>query len=487
MNRPIRLVSVVLGLMVFALLANLTYFTVVREPALNEDPANRRVLYADFDRQRGPILAGNTVIADTVDAPEGDAFKHQRVYADGPLYAHITGYYSYVYGSRAIENSQNELLAGTAANQWWQRLIDTWSGRTPIGATVQTTIDPNLQRLAADQLGDNKGAIVALDPTTGAIRALVSTPSYDPNRLAGHDFDAVSAAWQELLDDPNQPLLNRAAREIYPPGSTAKLVVAAAALAAGYTPESLIDTPSAITLPNSSSVLPNASACGNGQQTLAFALRMSCNTSFANLGSALGPDALRAQAERFGFNRTHLDELGDAASRYLARADAEGVLAPVTPDPAQLMMSSIGQWEVAASPLQMALVGAAIANNGTLMEPYLVSEVRAPNLNVLYTHEPQSSQAMEPVHAQTLQTMMNAVVDSGTGTGARLPGVTIGGKTGTAEWEPGQAPYAWFVAYAHQPDLVVAVFIESTGIEAGDVAAGRLTGPIVRALIEATR
>ncbi|MDR1449179.1 MAG: penicillin-binding protein 2 [Propionibacteriaceae bacterium] len=487
MNRPIRLVGLVMSLMVFALLANLTYFVVGREPALAADPANQRAVQADFDRQRGQILAASTVIAETAPAAAGGAFSRQRVYPNGPLYAPVTGYYSYVYGSRGLEHSFDKELAGTAADQWWQRLADTLAGRTPVGATVQTTIDPVLQQLAAEKLGDAKGAVVVLDPSTGAVRALVSSPSYDPNKLASHDFAAVEAAWSDLLADPGKPLSNRAARETYPPGSTAKLVVAAAALAAGYSPDSLIDTPATVQLPNSSSVLPNASACGNSQQTLANALRLSCNTSFALLGNQLGAEALRNQAEKFGFNRTHLDAIGDAASVYLARPDDKGDITPVEPDQAQLMMSSIGQWEIAASPLQMALVAAAIANDGVLMEPYLVSEIRAPNLNVLYSHEPQPSQAMEPADAQALQEMMLGVVASGTGTRAQLAGTAVGGKTGTAEWQPGQPPYAWFTAYAHDPDVVVAVFIESAGGEASDTAAGQLTGPIVRDLIAATR
>jgi peptidoglycan glycosyltransferase len=486
-NRSIRQVSIVAALMVFALLANLTYFSVARQQPLAQRSDNVRQVYSDFDRQRGPIMAGTAAIADTVPTAEGDQFERQRAYLNGPLYAPITGFFSYVYATRGVENSFNDYLSGTSSAQWLQTLQDLVADRTPVGATVETTIEPALQEVAFAQLGSAKGAIVVLDPHTGAVRAMVSTPSYDPNLLASHDFAAVEQAWATLLADPDEPMLNRAAREVYPPGSTAKLITAAAALKAGFTPDTLIATPSAIQLPNSSNWLPNASACGDGEQTFAFALAMSCNTSFANLGQSLGAAALLEQAEAFGFNTTHLDDLGDAASRYFTRLDSQGRTVAVQPDDAQLMMSAMGQWEIAASPLQMALVVAAIANDGIRMEPYVVSAVTAPDGDVLYKHQASAHEAMTPENAQTLKTMMQGVVSWGTGTAARIDGVTMGGKTGTAEWQEGQAPYSWYVAYAEDPDVVVAVFIEAADVAATDMASGALAGPIVRAVIQAAR
>ena len=488
MNRPIRFVALVAGLMVFALLGNLTYFGLARQPALQQDPANVRALYHDFDRQRGQILAGQTVIADTVEAAPGDArFTRQRVYPSGPLFAQITGFFSFVYGTRAVENSFNNDLSGATSTQWLDSLSDLWHGREPAGATVQTTIDPVLQQTAMDQLGTAKGAIVVLDPHTGAVKAMASTPTYDPNGLASHDMAAVQADWTNLVNDPAQPMLNRAAREVYPPGSTAKLITAAAALKAGYKADTLIDTPSSIQLPNSTHPLPNASPCGNGRQTFAFALAMSCNTSFANLGKALGADQLLAQAEAFGFNKTHLDDLGDAPSRYFTGLDDAGNLVPSPPDDAQLMMSAMGQWNVAASPLQMAMVVSAIVNGGVLMEPYVVESVTSADQKVLHEHQAQSSEAMKPADAATLAEMMKGVVQRGTGTAAQIPGVVMGGKTGTAEWQPGQPPYSWYVAYATNPDVVVAVFVESAPVAATDMASGALTGPMLRRVVLATR
>jgi len=487
MNQQIRLVALVSGLMVLALLGNLTYFAVARQQSVEEDPKNVRTIYRNFDRQRGQILAGTTVIADTVAAPEGGRFTRQRVYPLGLDYAHITGFFSFIYGTWALENAYDSYLAGTDSSQWMNSLIAAWGGQTPVGASVQTTIDPVLQQTAMAQLGSAQGAIVVLDPKTGAIRALASTPSYDPNGLASHDFPSQPEVWTDLIDDPAQPLSNRAAGQVYPPGSTAKLITAAAALKAGYTADSLIDTPSSIQLPNSNNWLPNASPCGNGQQTLAFALAMSCNTSFANLVRALGAEALRSQAEAFGFNRTHLPDLGDAPSRYFTHLDDQGELVASSPDDAQLMMSAMGQWEVAASPLQMALVVAAIVNGGSLMEPYVVEQVTTVDQRILYRHQEASTQAMDPAAAATLKDMMTGVVSWGTGTAAQVPGVVMGGKTGTAEWAPGQPPYSWYVAYATDPDVVVAVFVESASVAATDMASGALTGPILRQVIQATR
>ncbi|MDR1513590.1 MAG: penicillin-binding protein 2 [Propionibacteriaceae bacterium] len=487
MNSRIRLVALVAALMVLALLGNLTYFSVAKEEGLTAQAANVREVYQDFDRQRGAITAGATVIAETVAAPETDQFTRQRTYPAGPVYAPATGFFSFVYATRALENSYNDYLAGTDESQWMQSIADIWSGETPTGATVATTLDPVVQQAAYDALGTAKGAVVVLDPHSGAVRAMVSTPSYDPNTLASHDFEAVSAGWAALLADPDQPMLNRAAREVFPPGSTAKLITAAAALKEGYRPDTVIDTPSSIQLPNSSNWLPNASPCGNSQQTFAYALAMSCNTSFANIGRALGPDKLRQQAEAFGFNRAHLDEIGDAPSRYFTRLDDQGDLVAVAPDQAQVMMSAMGQWEIAASPLQMAMVVGAIVNDGVLMEPYLVADVTTAQGDKLYTHQPQSSQAMAQPDAATLKQMMTGVVEWGTGTAGRTPGVAMGGKTGTAEWQAGQAPYSWYVAYACDPDVVVAVFIEEAPVAATDMASGALAGPILRSIVEATR
>lgn len=474
MNTSIRRTAVVASVLFLALLVNVSVVQLWRQSSLDADNRNRRVLDAEFAQNRGQILAGSTVIATTT--PVKDRFVYQRSYPEGSLYAPVTGYYAYDYGRTALEATYSAELAGTASSQTLERLVDVFTGAIPEGATVQTTINPKLQQVATEQLGTKKGAVVALDPKTGAILALVSTPTYDPNTLATHDLAAAKAAWDALNADPNKPLSDRATREIYPPGSTFKLVTAAAALENGMAADTTVDSPSQITLPNSSSVLGNETNCGGTQITIDKALQVSCNTAFANLGATLGADKLRAQAEKFGFDTTPMTDLAAAKSQFPKQLDA-----------AQTMLSSIGQYDVAASPLQMAMVAEAICNDGVMKTPYLVSEVRRSDLSVLYRHGPDDKQALSASSAQALQQMMVNVVQKGTGTKAQVPGVVVGGKTGTAQSDPTRNPYAWFVSFAKNPDIAIAVFIEDANVARNDIAGGALAGPIAKALIEASR
>jgi peptidoglycan glycosyltransferase len=475
-NKPIRRVAFIAMIMFGLLLANGTYMMIVRQSALAAEPQNRRVRDAEFAQDRGAILAaGQTEIAAT--EPSDDNFKYQRVYPEGELYAPITGFYSYDHARTALETTYNSQLAGTDDSLFVRRLIDMVTGRAPQGASVQTTIVPEVQRAAADALGDQKGAVVALDPQTGAVLAMVTSPSYDPNDIASHDIKAADEAYDRLADDDDRPLANRAAREIYPPGSTFKLVTAAAALTAGMDPDSKIESPNRLKLPGTNTFLGNSTNCGGRQVTITQALRVSCNTAFANLGLEVGEQKLREQATLFGFDRRHLPDLGGAASRF-----------PDKVDDAQLALSSIGQFDVAASPLQMAMVSAAIANDGVLMDPYLVSMVQAPDLKPLETHKPEVlSKPLTPEHAAELQEMMAVVVNSGTGSNARISGVEVGGKTGTAQSDPKRKPFAWFTSFAplDDPKVAVAVVVEDADIPRSDIAGGRVAAPIAKAVMEA--
>ncbi|WP_232547374.1 peptidoglycan D,D-transpeptidase FtsI family protein [Propioniciclava soli] len=474
MNGPIRRVSVVVMLMFVALMLNASFSYVVRTPSLTADANNRRVRDAAFGTDRGDILVGNTAVVSS--EPIDDRFGYQRTYAQGELYAAVTGYYSFLYGGSGLEQSYNAELAGTSDAQFLDRLVDLAAGRRPQGASLETTLDAAAQTAASQALGDRPGAVVALDYTTGAVRALVTSPTFDPSLLASHDLDATTQAWTALNDDAAAPLSNRAVREIYPPGSTFKLVVSAAALESGLTPDTLVDSPASVQLPGSTHELRNAGSCGGDQITLRQALVVSCNTAFANLGGQLGDDALRAQAERFGFGTRLLPALNGVASSF-----------PADPDPAQTMMSSIGAFEVAATPLQMAMVAGAIANDGVVMEPYLVSSVRGEDLNVVSRRTPnQLSTAMSAEHAEQLQDMMVAVVQDGTGSRAQISGVRVGGKTGTAVTGE-RTPYAWFVAWAEDPTVAVAVFVQDAGVDGSDVSGGRYAAPVARAVIEAMR
>jgi penicillin-binding protein A len=476
MNKPIRRVAFIALIMFALLLANGTYMMIFRQSSLAAQPQNRRVRDAEFAQNRGAILAaGKTEIAKTV--PAKDRFKYQRVYPDGELYAAITGFYSYDRASSGLERTYNAQLAGTDDALFVRRLVDKATNRTPEGASVQTTIVPKIQKAAADALGSQKGAVVALNPKTGAVLAMVTSPTFDPNDIASHDIEAAGKAYDRLASNSQHPLSNRAAREIYPPGSTFKLVTAAAALADGKTPDSKVDSPDRLKLPGTNTFLPNSTNCGGTKITITQALKVSCNTAFANLGLDVGEDKLRDQAQLFGFDRRHLADLGGVASQF-----------PDKLNDAQLALSSIGQYDVAASPLQMAMVSAAIANDGVLMDPFVVSTVRSQDLKPIMTHKDEVlSTAMTPENAKELQQMMGVVVSQGTGHNAQIPGVDVGGKTGTAQSDPKRKPFAWFTSFAPLDDatVAVAVIVEDADIPRNDIAGGRLAAPIARAVMQA--
>jgi peptidoglycan glycosyltransferase len=476
MNKPIRRVAFIAMIMFALLLANGTYMMIFRQSSLAAQPQNRRVRDAEFAQNRGAILAaGKTEIAKTV--PAKDRFKYQRVYPDGELYAAVTGFYSYDRASSGLERTYNAQLAGTDDALFVRRLVDMATNRTPEGASVQTTIVPKIQKAAADALGNQNGAVVALNPKTGAVLAMVTSPTFDPNDIATHDIEDAGKAYDRLASNSQDPLSNRAAREIYPPGSTFKLVTTAAALADGKTPSSMVESPDRLKLPGTRVFLSNSTNCGGTEITITQALKVSCNTAFANLGMDVGASKLRDQAQLFGFDRRHLADLGGVASQF-----------PDKLNEAQLALSSIGQYDVAASPLQMAMVSSAIANDGVLMDPYVVSQVRSQDLRPIETHEPNVlSTAMTPENANELQQMMGVVVSQGTGRNAQIPGVEVGGKTGTAQSDPKRKPFAWFTSFAPLDDatVAVAVIVEDADIPRDDIAGGRVAAPIARAVMEA--
>ncbi len=476
MNKQIRRTAFVAMVMFALLLANGTYMMVFRQSSLDAQPQNRRVRDAEFAQDRGSILAaGKTEIAATQSVK--DRFKFQRIYPEGSLYTPITGFYSYDHARSALESTYNTQLAGTDDSLFVHRIIDLATNRTPEGASVQTTIVPKIQEAAAKALGNQKGAVVALDPQTGAVLAIVTSPTYDANNIASHDINKADQAYTKLAGDPASPMSNRAIREIYPPGSTFKLVTAAAALAAGKKPDTKVASPDKLRLPGTTTDLSNSTNCGGSTTTIQHALEVSCNTAFAGLGISLGQGALRTQADKFGFDQRHLSDLNGVASKF-----------PDTMDEAQTALSSIGQFDVAASPLQMAMVTAAIANGGTLMDPYVVSMVQSPDLNPLFTHRPTKlSQAMTEENAALLRQMMVSVVANGTGARAAITGVEVGGKTGTAQSDPKRKPFAWFTSFAPatDPKIAVAVIVEDADIPRNDIAGSRVAGPVAKAVMEA--
>ncbi|WP_316669808.1 penicillin-binding protein 2 [uncultured Propionibacterium sp.] len=448
MNKALRRVSVFAALMVFALLANVTFNYGWRSAGLLSDPANRRVTDAQFDAPRGSILVGTTAVAETVPV-EGGRFSVQRTYSNGALYAPVTGYYSYIYGRTGLEKNYNDQLSGSDDSQLFRRILSELSGQQAQGATIQTTIDADAQQAASDALGGRTGAVLAMDYTTGAILAWASTPGYDPNQLSSVDLASTQTAWDQLNADESQPLKDRATQEIYPPGSTFKLVVASAALENGMSADTTVESPTTLPLDNSTTTLPNSTNCGGTTSTIDHALQVSCNTAFANLGMSLGQDKVREQAEKFGFNSSFGGDTDSATSVF-----------PSDLDNAQLAMSSIGQYNVSATPLQMASTAAALANGGSLMQPYVVSQVRDANLNVISETSPTTiRQAVSAGTATSMQQMMIHVVQSGTATATQISGQTIGGKTGTAENMPGASAYSWFAGFDQETHAALAVFL----------------------------
>ncbi len=476
MNRPARKVAVACLVLFAALLVNANWLQVGQAGSLKTQPTNGRQITERLERQRGPILAGDVEIARSV--PSNDQYKFLRQYPAGKLYADITGYYT-LFTAAGLERSQDELLSGDDDRLLASRVTELFTGKDRRGGTVVTTIKPAVQQAAAEALGDRKGAVVALDPSTGAVLAMVTSPSYDPSPLASHTEKTATDAYGVLSGDKAQPLLNRATQQTYPPGSTFKIITAAAALAAGRKPDDRIAAPDSLTLPQTTTRLPNfgGETCGDGEtDTLIHALTISCNTAFGKLGMDLGGDALRQQAEAFGFDSTFAGfPLQQARSVFPAKLDG-----------AQTAQSAIGQYNVRVTPLQMAAVAAAIANGGTEMKPYLVSELRGPDGKTISRTSPK--ELGKPISgdiAGELTTMMESVVTSGTGRRAQIDGVSVAGKTGTAEHGTGQQPHAWFVGFApsDNPKVAVAVIVEDGGGEVG--TGGSIAAPVAKQVMQA--
>lgn len=481
MNEPIRRVSFIVALLFCSLLLSTTWIQFVSAKELDNRPGNRRALLDSYSRERGAILVGGSPIATSV--PTKDALKYLRTYPSGKLYSQVTGYYSFTYGAGGgLEGAEDALLSGQSDKLFYRRVVDMVTGKVPSGASLELTIDPKAQQAADRALGDQRGAVVALDPRTGAILAMVSHPQYDPTTLSSHNLDAVAKAWKKLITDPDNPAVNRAiAGDLYPPGSTFKLVTAAAALSSGkFTEESQIPGPATLDLPLTTTNLPTDDhrPCGPGDKTsLTHALEISCNSAFGWLGMELGADELGAQAAKFGFGDALRVPMRVEPSRFPAKLDAPGTA-----------QSAIGQRDVRVTPLQMAMVGAAIANKGIAMSPYLVKETLNSDLEVIEQTQPeQLSEAVTPEVAAALTRMMITVVKSGTGTPAQIPGITVAGKTGTAQHAVGSAPHAWFTAFApaDNPKIAVAVVVEDGGNAGNEAFGGKVAAPIARAVIEA--
>lgn len=480
MNRQIRRVAVVVLVAFLALLAAPLYWQVLAAPRLANDSRNTRVLIKEYSIERGPIvLADKTPVAiSSRSRQKGDPLEFVRRYPEGERYGMVTGFYSLVYGRTLAEQEFNSFLLGRAPEQFGQNVTDLLTARETPGGTLVLTLDRATQEAAERALGGSKGAVVALDPRTGAVLAMTTFPRYDPNQLSSHNPEAIRRNWERLVNDENGPLLNRAAGGLYPPGSTFKVVTAAAALENGVTMTQELPSPTVLDVPQTSADIRNfgGSSCGDGSLTLTEALVISCNTTFAGLGIKLGSEKLAAEAEKFGFNAPSPYQLPAATSVIPEKQDV-----PAT------AQSAIGQRDVRVSPLQMASVAATIANGGRRMAPFVAQEVVSDKGKVVKRFEGEDlGQAIPERVAGDLQDMMLQVVERGTGQAAQIPGRQVAGKTGTAQHAQGKPPHAWFIGFTSAGDraIAVAVVVENGGSLGSEATGGHVAAPIAKAVME---
>jgi peptidoglycan glycosyltransferase len=486
MNKPLRRIAIFCGLLVLALLIRDNWIQYVQADELRTDKNNRRVTIERYASPRGNIIVGGEPITGSAES-SGSDFKFKRTYKDGAMWAPVTGYASQAFGATQLESIEDGILTGNDDRLFFRNTLDMLTGEKQQGGNVVTTLNAAAQKAAYNGLKrqGGKGSVVALEPSTGKILALASFPSYDPSSFAGNSTTTDTEAWQKLQkkNNPNDPMLNRALRETYPPGSTFKVVTAAAALEDGiYTdPDGKTDSPDPWIMKGTTTKLPNEGNIPCKNATLRVALQYSCNTVFGKIGSDLGNDKMLDMAKKFGFDEEQFTPVRANASVF-----SDGM------NPSQTALSSIGQFNTAATPLQMAMVASAVANDGKLMKPYMVDELQSPGLDPITKTDPEElSQPLSAENAQKLQSMMETVVDKGTGANAKIPGVKVGGKTGTAQHGENNSenPYAWFISYAKGDDgsspVAVAVVVEDDKAVRDDISGGGLAAPIARNVMEA--
>ena len=480
MNREMKRVSVVMLVMFLALFAAATVIQVGQADSLASDSRNTRTLFDSFKAQRGPIMAGDTVLAQSV--PVDDEFRFLRQYTNPPVFAPVTGFFSLNQGLSGIESSENSYLTGSNSSQFLEQMNSILTGRPTQGASVNLTIRPDVQQVAWDALGDYQGAVVVTEVATGKILAMVSKPSFDPGVLAGHNSEAVIDYYNVLDNDPAQPLINRPIGALNPPGSTFKLVTAAALLESGlFTPESTVPNRARLLLPGTDVEIRNSNgkACGPGEQVSLFtAVSLSCNVPLAEFALALGYKPLVDMARKFGFNQSFDVPMTTARS-----------FIPQVLDEPQTALASFGQFDVRATPLQITLVSAAIAYGGLEMYPTLIESITASDLRPISTFTPR--EFSRPISAETaaqITAMMQASVSNGAATSASIDNVSVAGKTGTAENGPDEPYTLWFTGFApaeSEPKYAITVVVENGGGMGTNGNGNLIAAPIARAVLEA--
>ncbi|KQS09882.1 cell division protein FtsI [Curtobacterium sp. Leaf183] len=480
MKRQLRGVSTVVVLMFVALFVSTTSIQFFAADSLRADSRNSRTILDSYSNKRGAILVNGTPIAESTAVD--DQYKYQRKYANGALYSAVTGYFTIGQGNTGIESAENTVLSGNSDDSFFQNLNSILTGQDVQGDNVNLTIDPDVQQAAYDALGSNTGAVVAIQPKTGKILAMVSKPDYDPNSLTSHDTGNVKAQYDALLNQTPTPLQNRAiGGDLYTPGSVFKLVVASAALEGGkYDLDSEFPNPSRLQLPGTSTYINNAEggSCGGGDTVkLRTAIQYSCNIPFAELGQKLGYSTIKAMADKYGFGDAIDVPMKATASQY-----------PDVDSTAQLMLSSFGQASVRVSPLQMAMVSAGIANGGSVMQPSLIDSITTSDLKTVESFTPkQYSDPLSSSESSDLTEAMQSVVSAGTGTNAKIDGVDVAGKTGTAEGGTGDPYTLWFTGFApaKDPEVAVAVVVGNGGGLGQSGVGNSVAAPIAKNVMEA--
>ncbi|MCW2876935.1 MAG: Peptidoglycan glycosyltransferase [Sphaerisporangium sp.] len=478
MNGTLKRASVACLLMFGLLMININYLQAVKADGLRTDSRNTRSFFARYQNERGMITAGGQTLAKSVDA--GGTFRFQRKYTDGEVYAPVIGFFAPESAS-GIEGAENKYLDGTHPDLFVRRTVDLITSKPTRGAAIDLTLVPKAQKIAYQDMkkSGKRGAVVALDPKTGAILTMVSLPTFDPNTMAAPDKAKAARVYNKLDKDTNKPLLNRAIETTFAPGSTFKVITSAAYLSEDGTRDvnTTVEAPNVLPLPGTTIGLRNyhGESCG-GRTSLIDALTISCNTAFGSMALEMGYDTLNAQASKFG--------IGQPMSIPLSVVKSD-----LGPDEgkAALAQTAIGQRSNQMTPLQMAVVAASVANQGKVMKPYLVNKIVSPEGDEIDSARPQEvDQAITPAVADKLRQMMISVVQNGTGTAAQLPGITVAGKTGTAETSQGAASHAWFISFApaEDPKVAVAVFVES-GSAGNDATGGAVAAPIAHDVMQA--
>lgn len=485
MNLQIKRLFLVVFIMFLSLMLACTYIQFLGADSLNADGRNSRAFYRSKYIERGPIMIADTVVASSQPTSDSQGYRkrYQRSYSEqASLYSNLIGYLSPGGNASGIEKLQNSVLMGEASSQALSQVLKYAAGENQKGGGVRLTINPQIQRAAASALGNRKGAAVAINYQTGAILAAVTNPRFDPAPLASGSEGQSQKNLKKLQAEPTKPMLDRALRGEYPPGSSFKIITAAAALEQGIrSPEGEVDAPVSVKLPGSTARISNieSTSCGNGHPSFSYAFALSCNTPFAKIAQELGYQVLKDKTEAFGFNpKTALTVPLPVQKSYFPSSD---------PGVASTMMTGIGQFEVRTSPLMMASVAGAVANEGTQVRPYLVSEELGSDGKATrqYRSGGTLGKPLSKEVAQQLRQMMIQTVKVGTGKPGNVSAIEMGAKTGTAQTS-GNITHAWYVGWANTPDYPLAFAVVVEGDSANPSPhGGPVAGPVAKSMIQA--